>query len=64
MNGRIKWHGLTIQVWIANGIEEVSLVLVFFKLISLTQYQKTNDTNEIYQFGDYLLATDLEKEKY
>jgi len=38
MNGRIKWHGLTIQVWIANGIEEVSLVLVFFKLISLTQY--------------------------
>ena len=38
MNGRIKWHGLTIQVWIANGIDEVSSVPVFLKLISLAQY--------------------------
>jgi len=38
MNGRIKWHGLAIQVWIANGIDEVSSVPVFFKLISLAQY--------------------------
>ena len=35
---------------IANGIDEVSLVPIFLKLISLAQYQKTNDTNEIYQF--------------
>jgi len=37
-NGRIKWHWLAIQVWIANGIDEVSSVPVFLKLISLAQY--------------------------
>ena len=51
---RYKWENqmawISYQVWIANGIEEVSSVLVQFKLISLAQYQKTNDINEIYQF--------------
>ena len=39
---RYEWENqmawISYQVWIANGIEEVSSVLVYFKLISLAQY--------------------------
>ena len=64
---RYEWENqmawISYQVWIANGIEEVSSVLVYFKLISSPNIRRLMILMRFISFSDYLLATDLEKEK-